>query len=170
MSEPSTPVYLGLGSNIGDRAANLRTALGSLEPLSRVDAVSSLYESRPLGPQDQPPYYNAVCRIATGLRPAALLRYLKSIEWEIGRRPGPRWGPRPIDLDILLFGAEVVEEPDLVIPHPGLTERAFVLIPLTEIAPDVPHPVYEQPIEALAAAADRSELRQVEPQGWERER
>jgi 2-amino-4-hydroxy-6-hydroxymethyldihydropteridine diphosphokinase len=169
LSEPLRTVYVGLGSNVGDRAANLRLALRSLEPQSRVEAVSSLYESRPMGPKDQPPYYNAVCRVSTELGPAALLRHLKAIEREIGRQPGPRWGPRPIDLDILLFAAEVVEEPDLVVPHPGLTERAFVLIPLAEIAGDVLHPLSGRPIEALAAAADRSEIRQVQPQGWERE-
>ncbi|MGB6836639.1 MAG: 2-amino-4-hydroxy-6-hydroxymethyldihydropteridine diphosphokinase [Dehalococcoidia bacterium] len=170
MSEPLPPVCLGLGSNLGNREANLRMALGHLEPLARVKEVSSLYETQPMGPQDQPPYYNAACRIVTGLGPAALLRHLKQIEREIGRRPGPRWGPRPIDLDILLFGDEVVKEADLLIPHPGLTERAFVLVPLAEIAAEMRDPVSGQSIAELAARADRSQVRQVRPRGWAGER
>lgn len=170
MSEPPPPVCLGLGSNLGNREANLRMALGRLEPLARVEEVSSLYETQPMGSQDQSLYYNAVCRIVTGLEPAALLRHLKQIEWEIGRRPGPRWGPRPIDLDILLFGDQVVREADLMIPHPGLTERAFVLVPLAEIAAEIRDPVSGQSIAELAARVDRAQVRQVRPRGWAEKR
>jgi 2-amino-4-hydroxy-6-hydroxymethyldihydropteridine diphosphokinase len=166
LSEPLFPVCLGLGSNLGNREANLRTALGRLESLAHLEEVSSLYETQPLGPQDQPLYYNAACRISTGLRPAALLRHLKQIEREIGRRPGPRWGPRPIDLDILLFGDEVVKEADLVIPHPGLSERAFVLVPLSEVAAEMRDPISGQSIAELAARVDHAQVRQVRPRGW----
>lgn len=160
-------VYLGLGSNLGNRRANLAMALRYLEPLARVEAVSSLYESAPMGPQDQPPYYNAACRVATGLGPAALLRHLKNVERMIGRRPGPRWGPRPIDLDILLFGEEVIEGPDLVVPHPGLAERAFVLVPLAEIAAEERDPPSGRTIGELAAQADGAGLTLVAGPGWQ---
>src|SRR2546425_9325206 len=126
-------VYIALGSNTGNREANLRMALRGMTRMSRVKAVSALYESDPVGPE-QPPYYNAVCRVETGLEPASLLRFLKGLEHEIGRRPGgSRWGPRPIDLDILLYEERVLEAEDLVIPHERLAERAFVLVPLAEI-------------------------------------
>ena len=102
-------VYIGLGSNLGNREGNLRMALRLLEPLCRVEAVSALYETAPVGVEDQPPFYNAACRVATGLEPEALLRFLQRVEFEVGRRPGgPRWGPRPIDLDILLYGDQGV--------------------------------------------------------------
>src|SRR5207253_2366745 len=124
--------YLGLGSNMGNRRENLRLALGRLQPLVRVEQVSSLYETAPVGVEEQPPFLNAVARVTTGLRPRALLRLVKSIEDEIGRRPGPVWGPRPIDIDLLLVGDEVIETPDLTLPHPRLGERGFVLLPLYE--------------------------------------
>src|SRR3990170_2494206 len=117
-------VYVALGANIGNRAANLRTALRGMTRMARVEAVSSLYETEPQGPP-QPGSYNAACRIETGLEPAPLLRFLQSLEQEIGRRPGgPRWGPRPIDLDIILYEERVVEEEAPAIPHSRLAERA----------------------------------------------
>ena len=106
-------VYLGLGSNLGDRQRNLAVALRRLEPLVRVEAVSSLYETDPVGPRDQPPFLNAVCRGVTGLPPRGLLRHVQEVEHEIGRRLGPRWGPRPIDIDLLLYGDALVDETDL---------------------------------------------------------
>src|SRR5437867_665789 len=122
--------YIGLGSNLGNREANLRMALRLMTRLSRVEAVSALYESDPVGPE-QPPYYNAACRIETGLEPLPLLRFLQSIEHEIGRRSGgERWGPRPIDLDLLLYDDRIVDSDDLSVPHPRLSERAFALAPL----------------------------------------
>ena len=104
-------VYLGLGSNLGDRERNLSVALLRLPPLVRIEAVSSLYETDPLGPQDQPPYLNAVCRGVTGLQPRALLRHLLAVEHELGRRgrAHARWGPRPIDIDLLLYGDAVID-------------------------------------------------------------
>ena len=134
-------VFIALGANIGNREANLRMALRAMTRMARVQAVSSLYESEPEGGADQPAYYNAVCRIETGLEPLSLLRFLKGLEHEIGRRPSAGRGePRPIDLDILLFDGRVVETDDLTIPHPRLAERSFVVQPLAEIAPDVDSP------------------------------
>ena len=172
MSTEGPAVYLGIGSNLGNRAANLRMALRYLPLLARVEEVSSLYETAPLGGEEQPPFYNAVCRIDTVLGPEALLRHLKQIEFEIGRRPGPRWGPRPIDLDILLCGDRVLERGGLIVPHPLLAERAFVLVPLVELAPDLRHPVLGKPVGELLSALDEAALsgvRRIELRGWEEE-
>ena len=172
MSTEGPAVYLGIGSNLGNRAANLRMALRYLPPLARVEEVSSLYETAPLGGEEKPPFYNAVCRISTGLGPEALLRHLKQIEFAIGRRPGPRWGPRPIDLDILLCGDRVLEREGLIVPHPLLAERAFVLVPLAELSPHLLHPVLEKPVGELLSALDEAALsgvRRIELRGWEEE-
>jgi 2-amino-4-hydroxy-6-hydroxymethyldihydropteridine diphosphokinase len=162
-------VFLGLGANIGNREANLRMALRGLTRMARVEAVSSLYETDPIGSvRDQPAFYNAVCRIETGLEPESLLRFLKSLEHEIGRRPGgPIGGPRPIDLDILLYDDRVYEGEDLVIPHPRLTERAFVLVPLAEIAPEALHPATGETIAQVARAVPTDGVRQIKPSGWD---
>ena len=133
-------VYLGLGSNLGNRRANIDAALAALRanPAIRVLAVSTLLDTAPVGgPPGQGPYLNGAAALETDLAPAALLAELKRIEHTLGRREGPRWGPRPIDLDILLYGDEVLDTPELAIPHPRLGERRFVLEPLAEIAPEV---------------------------------
>jgi len=134
--------YLGLGSNMADRAGMIARAAACL--VSRGDIVlrrlSSLYLTSPWGRLDQGDFVNAVAEVETHLDPRELLRRAKGIEQDLGRRPGPRWGPRAIDIDILLYGNEVVREDDLVIPHPYLCKRAFVLVPLAEIAPDLIHP------------------------------
>ena len=164
-------VFLGLGANLGNRAANLSMALRYLSSLARVDAVSSLYETAPIGSHNQPSFYNAVCRIATGLSPEALLDYLKRVEFEIGRRPAPHWAARPVDLDILLYGERAVETDRLVVPHPRLAERAFVLVPLAEIAPDVRHAVLGRIVSEMLASMGGPEIagvRKLEPSGWER--
>ncbi len=161
-------VYLGLGSNLGDRRRNRAVALRRQEPLVCIEAVSSLYETDPVGPQDQPPYYNAVCRGVTGLPPRGLLRHLQEVECELGRRTGPRWGPRPIDIDLLLYGDAVIEEPDLRVPHPELPGRAFVLVPLAELAAEVRHPELGHAIGSLADEVDRSGVRRRADSGWER--
>lgn len=175
MSAVGEAVYLGLGANLGNRAGNLRMALRYVSSLARVDAVSSLYETAPMGSEDspeasQPKFYNAVCRIATGLSPEALLDYLKRVEFEIGRRAAPRWAPRPIDLDVLLFGERVLETERLVVPHPRLAERAFALVPLAEIAPDARHPLLGKTagemLVSLGEAAVAGVSR-VETAGWQ---
>jgi 2-amino-4-hydroxy-6-hydroxymethyldihydropteridine diphosphokinase len=135
--------------------------------MARVEAVSSLYETDAVGPE-QPAYYNAVCRLETGLEPESLLRFLKALEHEIGRRPGePKWGPRPIDLDLLLYGDRVLETADLVIPHAQMAGRAFVLVPLAEIGADVRHPVLGKTITELAAVVGAEGVRQIADIGWD---
>lgn len=138
MSQPN--VYLGLGSNVGDRACNLRSALDCLGPHADVTNVSSIYETEPVGFTRQKPFLNLTCRLRTNLTPKELLTAIKAIELQLGRTPAPRNGPRTIDIDILLFGDLRLESRDLVIPHPRMWERLFVLVPLAEIAPDVVHP------------------------------
>jgi len=161
-------VYLGLGANIGNREANLRMALRGLTRMARVEAVSSLYETDPIGSVQQPAFYNAVCRIETGLEPPSLLRFLKSLEHEIGRRPGGLPGsPRPIDLDILLYEDRVLESEDLTIPHPRLTERAFVLVPLAEIASDARHAKLGESIAKLAERVGSEGVRRIKDSGWD---
>jgi len=162
-------VYLGLGTNLGDRLANLRMALARLQTLARLEEVSSLYETQPQGMSDQPLFLNAVCRVSTGLEPQALLRFLKNLEREIGRRPGgQRWGPRPIDLDILLYDDRVVDAPDLNVPHPRLAERAFVLVPLCELAPKLRHPQLGKTTKELLASVGEKGVRKIAPRGWEK--
>ena len=146
-------IFIGLGSNIGNREGNLRMALRYLEPLARAVNVSSIYESSPVGVEDQPNFYNCVAEIVTGLQPEALMRHLKNIEYEIGRRPGPRWGPRPIDLDLLLYDDVVMETDLLTLPHPRMHERAFVLTPLAELAAGVRHPALDGSVGELAKRA-----------------
>jgi 2-amino-4-hydroxy-6-hydroxymethyldihydropteridine diphosphokinase len=168
MSGDLPVVYLGLGSNLGDRRRNLAVALQRLEPLVRVEAASSLYETEPVGPSGQPRYYNAACRGVTGLPPLGLLRHLREVEHELGRRTGERWGPRPIDIDLLLYGDAVVEERELRVPHSELPGRAFVLVPLAELAAQVRHPELGRTIGSLADEADRSGVRRRAGLGWER--
>jgi len=162
-------VYLGLGANLGDRLANLRLALARLQTLARLEEVSSLYETEPQGLADQPLFFNAVCRVSTGLEPQAFLRFLKNLEREIGRRPGgQRWGPRPIDLDILLYDDRVVDAPELTLPHPLLAERAFVLVPLCELAPELRHPLLGKTMRDLLASVGEKGARKIAPRGWEK--
>jgi len=160
-------VYLGLGSNLGNREANLRDALRGLWRMGRVEAVSSLYETEPAGGPPQPSFLNAACRFETGLEPRPLLRYLQGLEHELGRRGGERWGPRPIDLDVLLYGDRVIDEGDLTVPHPRLAERPFVLVPLAEIAGGVRHPVAGKTVARLLKAAGEQGVVRVAGAGWE---
>lgn len=133
--------WLGLGSNLGDRERNLALAAGRLSRTRGIEirCRSSLYQSAPIGPP-QPDYLNAVLELECGLEPRELLAACKSIERELGRVPGLRWGPRPVDLDLLL-AEEIVAEPELQIPHLELHKRAFALLPLCEVAPEAVHPV-----------------------------
>ena len=161
--------YLGLGSNLGNREANLRAALRGLTRMGRVEAVSALYESEAVGGGPaQPPYFNAVCQLETGLEPRPLLRYLLGLERELGRRPGGKcWAARPIDLDILLHGDRVVDEAGLVIPHARMMERSFVLAPLGELAADVRHPVEGKTVGELLAAVGTEGVRRIAEAGWD---
>jgi len=137
--------YLGLGSNLGDRLKTIRSACGALDAHEAISIVrtSTIVETDPVGPPDQPPYLNCALGIATGLAPAALLTVCLAIEMSHGRNRARerRWGPRPLDLDLLLYGRRVIDEPGLTVPHPRLHQRLFVLAPLAEIAPDVEHPL-----------------------------
>ncbi len=137
MNGDRVSAYLGLGSNLADPPAQLRRALAALArlPDSRLQAVSGLYRSPPMGPPDQPDYVNAVARLDTRLSPLALLDRLQAIERAQGRVRGIHWGPRTLDLDLLLHGRARMRTERLVLPHPGLHERPFVLVPLAEIAP-----------------------------------
>jgi 2-amino-4-hydroxy-6-hydroxymethyldihydropteridine diphosphokinase len=135
-----TLAYVGLGANVGNRRENLDRAVGLLaaEPGVRVLAVSSVRETDPVGYADQPRFLNAACAVETELGPRDLLERLLAIERALGReRTGPRFGPRTIDLDLLLYGNDTVDEPGLTVPHPRLAERLFVLEPLHELAPEL---------------------------------
>jgi len=158
-------VYLGLGSNLGDRAANLEHGLAALQAAG-ADVVrrSSLYATEPVGFAPQHWFLNCVAEATTTLMPRQLLRATQQVERALGRRKTVRNGPRTIDIDILLYGANVVSTPDLEIPHPRLAERRFVLIPLREIAPGLRHPTLRRTIsEMLANSQDRSEVRLWHP-------
>jgi 2-amino-4-hydroxy-6-hydroxymethyldihydropteridine diphosphokinase len=146
-NEPVT-VYLGLGSNMGDRQKNLDTALELLAQRMKLGKISSIYDTEPVGVPPQPRFLNLVCQAFTRLEPVALLKLAKGIEARLGRS-GKSDAPRPIDIDILLYGEEVINTPELVIPHPRMAERAFVLIPLAEIAPDLVHPMLKKTIREL---------------------
>jgi len=149
VSNEPVAVYLGLGSNLGDRQENLDRALDLLSQRLGALQISSVYDTEPIGNINQPRFLNMVCQAYTGLAPMELLTLVKGIELKIGRAPGKPNAPRPIDVDILFYGDQVVEVPELVIPHPKLTERAFVLVPLDEIAPDLVHPVSGKTVKEL---------------------
>lgn len=135
-----SPAYVALGSNLGNPRAEVEAAYQRLAalPVTRLEARSRLYRSRPMGPQDQPQFVNAAAGLLTQLPAGELLEALKKIERDMGRQPPPvRWGPRLIDLDLLLHGATEAAGPDLTLPHPGIHERNFVLYPLADLAPSL---------------------------------
>ena len=142
-------VYLSLGSNMGDRQENLDKALDFLSQRLRVEKISSIYETEPLGNINQPHFLNLVCQAHTKLTPVELLILAKDIERKLGRAFSKSNTPRPIDIDILFCDQQVVETPELIIPHHRLTERAFVLIPLAEIAPELVHPIEGKTVKEL---------------------
>jgi 2-amino-4-hydroxy-6-hydroxymethyldihydropteridine diphosphokinase len=155
-----TEVFVALGANLAEPQAQILRAIAALQniPATELLACSPLYSSSPMGPQDQPDYINAVARLQTSLAPHALLDELQRIELDQGRvRKDERWGPRTLDLDILLFGQQVIDDERLTIPHYGMKQRAFVLVPLFDLAPDLTLPDGNQLAE-LAAACDRTAL------------
>lgn len=159
-------VYLALGANIGDREANIRLALRLLGPQAHVEAVGALYESVPQPPAPPPDFLNTACRVSTLLDPRALLDYVKSVETDIGRRPGPHWGPRPIDIDIVLYDDRIVETPDLTIPHVQLMERNFVLQPLLDMGDDLVHPITGEKLSTALEHVGHTGLTEYLPLGW----
>jgi 2-amino-4-hydroxy-6-hydroxymethyldihydropteridine diphosphokinase len=147
-------VYLALGTNLGDRLANLQQALAALPPLVRLLAASPVYETPPWGYVDQPAFLNQVVQAETGLDPHALLSTLKQVETSVGRQATFRYGPRLIDLDILFYDDLLLNTPELTIPHPHIPERAFVLVPLADLNPDLLHPSLAKTVRQMLEGID----------------
>ena len=147
-------VYLGLGSNLGNRKNNLEDAVGLIAEFAVIKKCSSIYETEPWGLKDQPKFLNQVLLVESTLEPNEILSHLKRIEQQMGRKKSVRYGPRLIDLDILFFDELIMNSADLTIPHPRLTERAFVLVPLAEISPQLNHPQYHKTIKTLLQDVD----------------
>jgi len=151
--------YIGLGSNLGEREHMVRLAAHWLDlvPDTKVARMSSLYETKPLGDLDQPDYLNAVVMVVTELSAPRLLWNLLLIENKLGRKRRKRWEPRPMDLDLLFYGDAVIDMPGLSVPHPEAHKRAFVLVPMAEVAPNFVHPVLGKTVSEL--------LKELKPQG-----
>ena len=142
-------VYLGIGSNLGERKENINKALEYISQRMRIEKKSSIYDTEPVGNVNQARFLNMVIYVKTSIPANTLLFLLKGIESKMGRLPGPPNGPRIIDIDILLYGNQVIDTPDLKVPHPRMLERAFVIVPLAEIAPDLVHPVQKKTIQEI---------------------
>lgn len=158
-------VYLAIGSNLGDRSGNLLAAVRNLEPVVTVLRCSPVYETSPWGYTDQPDYLNQVIMAETDLSPGDLLVHLKRIELDLGRKESFRYGPRSIDIDILFYDDQIVYLQKLTIPHPSINERAFVLVPLADIAPNFEHPVLGETIEELLAKVNKDGVNYFSPAG-----
>jgi 2-amino-4-hydroxy-6-hydroxymethyldihydropteridine diphosphokinase len=156
-------VYLSLGTNLGDRAANLKQAITSLSPQMRVKKKSKVYETPPWGYTEQEAFLNQVVKVTTYLDPEPLLKHLKRLEVALGRKASFRYGPRLIDLDILFFDDLILETPALTIPHPHVHERGFVLVPMMDIAPDHVHPVTQKSICEMIALCSTEGILPYEP-------
>ncbi|HEX7541892.1 MAG TPA: 2-amino-4-hydroxy-6-hydroxymethyldihydropteridine diphosphokinase [Anaerolineales bacterium] len=156
-------LYLALGTNLGDRFANLQAAIAALPPAVHVLEQSPVYETPPWGLTDQPAFLNMALKGETHLVPLALLVHLKHLETQLGRTPSIRYGPRLIDMDILFYDELILNTPELTIPHPHLHERAFVLVPLADLEPDLVHPVFDKPVRELLAALDTTGVKRYEP-------
>ncbi len=152
-------VFLSLGSNLGDRLNNLHNAVVKLAPKVTLVTQSSIYETEPWGYSDQPAFLNQIIKAETDLDPFDLLGFIKGIEVLLGRQETFRFGPRIIDIDILFYDDLVLDTPKLTIPHPRINERAFVLIPLIEIAPELQHPVLGKTIQELQNGVDPSSVK-----------
>ena len=151
---------LGLGSNLGNRLGYLREAVRKLQQHAQITAISALYETAPLGPE-QPDYLNAALRLRAALEPLAMLELQLSIERGAGRERVERWGPRTLDLDLLFIAGRTVDRPGLTVPHRELTRRAFALLPLLDVMPDASDPVSGQRYSELASALDRTGVREL---------
>ena len=147
-------IYLALGSNLGDRMRNLTSAVELLSKKMMIKKVSSVYETEPVYYKEQPLFLNAVLSAVTELEPFELLRFVKGIENDLGRQPAFRNAPRVIDIDILFYDDRIIETPRFTVPHPHIAERAFVLVPLAEIAPKLVHPVTHEKVKYLVAAVE----------------
>lgn len=162
-------VHVGFGGNVGDVSANLRAAIEAVGriPGTRIQEVSSLYRTAPVGRTDQPEFLNGALEVETSLPPEGLLGALLEIETSLGRTREVRWGPRTVDLDLLLWGDRVIHSKDLEIPHPRLHERGFVLTPLAEIAPEARHPVLRKTVaELLAGLGSGPDVRRLDDAPW----
>jgi 2-amino-4-hydroxy-6-hydroxymethyldihydropteridine diphosphokinase len=142
-------IFLSTGTNLGDREANLKIARRQLAASLRIVAVSPVYETAPWGYLDQPAFLNQALRVETSFSPLELLAFLKQTEVQMGRLPSLHYGPRLIDLDILFYHDQVIHLPELVIPHPQIEKRAFVLVPLADLAPDLRHPLTGESVKEM---------------------
>jgi 2-amino-4-hydroxy-6-hydroxymethyldihydropteridine diphosphokinase len=160
-------VFVGLGANLGDPAHNLRSAVAQLRELMDLGAVSSLYRTEPVGMRDQPDFLNAVLGGSTRLTPRELMDAFAGIEGALGRVREIPLGPRTLDLDLLLYGSEVVDEAGLQVPHPRMAARRFVLLPLAEIAPHARHPVLGLTVAEMLARLPAAEaVERIEMEAW----
>lgn len=158
----SADCFIGLGSNIEPREGYLCNAVRALAAEGKILKISSVYETAPVGGVPQPDYLNAVVEFRTQLGPLELVHRLKTLEHSLGRTPRPRWHEREIDLDLLFYDTLVLKDPDVIIPHPEISRRAFVLVPMSEIAPDFFHPVLRRSMRELLREIDSNEVHKID--------